>query len=392
VFVKFLCERHGLAAGSQLHGRRALREKIELLQGFELPAGAWEDEVLPARLRQYDPDWLDELSLFGEVGWARLQPPRKADGAPWRGGGMARNVAISLFLRSDMAWLLPPDRESQVAQASSNARLVLETLEKHGASFFYDLGAATGLLPAQVEDALAELAALGLGTADGFASIRPLVSPDRKRRGDARRRRARRRRGVDPSAWRTGRWSRFPGPLPEIKPETRVDRWARLLVRRWGVVFRDLLVREPLAPPWRELVRLYRRMEARGELLGGRFVEGVSGEQYAEAPAVTRLRELRDRGPDAATVIVSTADPLNLTGVLASPVRLAATQRGSLAYRDGKLIATRTADGLALHEEVDPHLADRLERATRVTALVRAQREEESGARMSLHTSPKRSR
>lgn len=361
VFLRFLLEHQHAARESRLEGRGGVREVVSQLEGFELPAGAWEHDVLASRVRDYDPSWLDELTLSGEVTWGRLQPPRKAEDAVPSGSAISRVVPIALVNRADLDWLLPPERHDTLPHARGNAQLVYESLAQHGALFFHDLVSVTGLLPSQLEDALSELAALGLITADGFAPIRSLV--DRERRAPLRRRTRRPSR----SYHRGGRWSRFPGYVGEVERKDRHEHWARLLLRRYGVVFYDLLAREDVAPAWRDLVPIYRRMEARGEIRGGRFVAGVAGEQYALSDVVGKLRRVRDSESRGTWVVLSAADPLNLVGILTTGGRLPATRSNALIVRDGRLIATRQAGEITFHVDVDAHERERMARAMRVT-------------------------
>jgi ATP-dependent Lhr-like helicase len=339
-FLRFALDHQGVgvAAGfSDREGPGGLFEVVAQLAGIEAPAGAWEHDIFPARVRDYDPAWLDELTFTGAAGWGRLAPPTAA-GDRKRLAGLNRAVPISIFPRESLAWLLPPNRVSAEDQARSGAQDVWTTLRDKGALFLADLLAATGLLPSQLDEALGELAALGLVTADGFAGIRALATPVRSQVRVGRRRRSLRGRSAAMGRSISGRWSVFPA-VATPTPADRVERWARLLLSRYGVVFRDLLERESVAPPWWELVRVYRLMEARGEVHGGRFVQGVGYEQYALPGAVEALRRTSDAGPSGAWVVLSAADPLNLTGILDRGPRVPATRGNSLAIRDGQVVA-----------------------------------------------------
>jgi ATP-dependent Lhr-like helicase len=321
------------------------------LQGIEAPLGAWEDEIFPLRLEPYDPDLLDEACLDGTIAWGRLSPPRRLE--QWTAAsdadsnGLSRSAVIhravpaSLVHRQDLVWLLPADRAQPVTGLSGAEGDVYQALVAHGALFVQDLAAATGLLPAQVEDSLAMLAALGLVASDGFRGVRRAVDPHRRHTHRLRRRPTRSR------ALAPGRWSRFPGPLASIKPEVRVERWALQLIERWGVVFKDLLAQESLAPPWWQLRGVYRRMEARGELRGGLFVRGVSGEQYASPEAVDRLRRFRDLPLETQPTVLSAADPLNLTGILDSGPRLPTSMSNALGLLNGRVVGRRLAADVA---------------------------------------------
>lgn len=300
---------------------------------------------------------------------------------------MSRVVPISLVLRGDLPWLLPTGRVSAEELARNKARSVLDALTTHGALFFNDLRTLTDLLPAELDDALSELAALGLVTADGFAAIRAIVSPDYRRFPYQRRRKISR---AATGATRAGRWSKFPGsagPLfaEDPVPEDRIERWARLLLQRYGVMFRDLLARENVAPSWRELAAVYRRLEARGDIRGGRFVAGVAGEQFALPGAVERLRQIRDEKPDDNIYIISAADPLNLMGILFEGQRIPATRGNTLAIANGKFIATRQGGKVRAHAELSPEQIRDLADSLKMTGQVRKRDDELRGATDDRH-------
>jgi ATP-dependent Lhr-like helicase len=368
-FWRFLAAWQHVAPGTQLDQRPGLLEAVSQLQGNEIAACAWERDVLPARVTDYDPGWLDELSLSGEIAWGRLQPPRRTEEDGPSGSGLTRVAPISLVARSDLNWLLPPDRADVAPFARSNAQLVLESLSQHGASFWHDLAGLTGLLPTQLDEALSELSALGLVTADGFASIRKLVSADRPKQSGRRksRRTGTPRRSYSPA----GRWSSFPGKRPAPERLERLERWARQLLRRYGVVFRDLLSRESVAPAWYELVPIFRRWEARGEIRGGRFVSGVAGEQYASTEAIEQLRRTRQAEPTGRWFVVSASDPLNLVGILGPGPRLPSTPASALALQDGRVIATQRSGEIAFHIELPPEQSETLARALRMSTVAR---------------------
>jgi ATP-dependent Lhr-like helicase len=273
---------------------------------------------------------------------------------------LTRVSPISLARRSDLEWLLPPERETPVASARWDAQTVHEALREHGALFFNDLLAVTSLLPSQLEDALRELAALGLVTSDGFAAVRAIVT---KRHFETGRRARLRIRGAAYS--HGGRWSRFP---PFTRPPTaqeRAEKWAWHLLRRYGVVFRDLLARESLAPPWRDMLRIYRRLEMRGEIRGGRFVGGVAGEQYALPEAVELLRQHRDPPENDEWVVISAADPLNLVGIITPAARVPATRGNRVLFLNGRPIAAREAKAIRWLTDVDEATRLRAERLLR---------------------------
>ena len=308
-FMRFLHRWQHIAPGTQLHGADGVLHVVRQLQGFEISAAAWEAEVLPGRVARYTPDLLDQLCLSGEVMWGRLSPhpafENEDDSRPHR-VRPTRVAPLTLFLREDAEWLLSGPQPASDASLSHPAREVLAELQRRGASFFPELSRATGRLASEVEDALWELVAAGLVTADGFENLRALLDPKR-RRGEGRGRLARPRHAA-------GRWAllRTAGPAGEISPAS----FARQLLQRWGVVFRDLAKRESLSPPWRDLLVELRRMEARGEIRGGRFAGAFLGEQFALPEALDLLRAVRRAGESGAIPEVPPADPLHLAGIL----------------------------------------------------------------------------
>ncbi len=351
VYWEYLTIHHGLV-GPQREGEPALREAIGRLQGFELPAGVWEHKVLAPRVADYDPQLLDHLFLSGELVWGRLKPPSR-DGEA--GSGMAaltRGMPISIALREDLAWLLPAERPDVSPIAGSGAQEVLHVLRLKGALFFQDLKSLTGLLPSQLEEALRELAALGLVSSDTFAAVRAIDGGANRTKGLPRRyaSQVKVHRPTSP----IGRWSLFPGPVEPPEREAQLDRWCRQLLARYGVLFRDLLAREASAPPWWELVRVLRRMELRGEVRGGRFIAGVGGEQFGLESAVSKLRDLRDQPPSTDWAIVSAADPLNLTGIITTTERIGAMHKNALVIQRGRCVAAKVAGRIEFFAEVEP--------------------------------------
>jgi ATP-dependent helicase Lhr and Lhr-like helicase len=290
-FFAFLNRWQHLSAGHQLHGLDGTLQIIRQLQGSEFGAAAWESEILPRRVARYQPEYLDQLCLAGEVSWGRLSPHPafERDGEEGRRVRPTRVAPLAIFLRDDAAWLLATPQPSPKDSLSHPAREVLAVLETRGASFFADLLRATGRLASEVEDALWELVAAGLVTADGFENLRALLDPKR-RRGEGRGRSARPRHAP-------GRWALL--RHTEVPPDGHAEAFARQLLQRWGVVFRDAAYREPLAPAWRDLLVALRRMESRGEIRGGRFVVAFVGEQFALPEALDLLRAIRRSGETA---------------------------------------------------------------------------------------------
>lgn len=340
-YLRFLARHQHLHPQTRLRSEAGLLELIEQLQGFEAPAGHWERYLLPPRMEAYNPAWLDSLTFAGQVMWGRLRQVRRPEDTSRPLRSLTRVTPITLMLRDDLAWLLDsePEPSPNGRPLSGSAQSLLEAFGRHGAMFIGQLGALAQLLPSQVEEALGELAAAGLVTSDGFPALRGLMASGRDRRQIVDPRLAFRRSRMfglrAPARTEGGRWSLLRGFLPVVMPaDARIEKWCRLLLRRYGVMFRDLLAREASAPTWQELVRGYRRLEARGEIRGGRFVADVAGEQYALPDVVSRLRQADAN--DAAPVTVAATDPLNLSGrvlqgprVPASPGRLLVIGSGS---------------------------------------------------------------
>ncbi|MBI3982370.1 MAG: DEAD/DEAH box helicase [Gemmatimonadetes bacterium] len=382
-FMRFLAAWQRITPDHRAAGLEGLAAVIQQLDGYELSAGAWEADVLASRVDEYDPQLLDALCLTGRVAWGRLSPPAGVGPASV---GPIRSTPIGLFQREHRdAWLAlsPAVPETTL---SVYARAVRDALATSGASFFQELVSCTRLLATQVEHGLSELVALGLVTADSFAGLRALLVPSEKRRplspGAPRRHRT-----VTFGVETAGRWVLLradrrtggsadrtvslvsPGDRPEM------EAFARSLLRRYGVVCYRVLARESLAPPWRDLVPVYRRLEARGEIRGGRFVAGMAGEQFALPEAVTELRAVRRSAGDGQLVSISAADPLNLTGIVTPGDRVSALASNRVLFRDGIPVAVREARETRLLVDADPTTAHELERALvrkRVSPAVRA--------------------
>jgi ATP-dependent helicase Lhr and Lhr-like helicase len=346
-FIKFLFSWQHVSEQTQLRGRDGVLAVIRQLQGLELPAPAWEQYVLPARVKDYDPSDLENLCLAGVVAWGRLRmnddpPESNADSKPKqrrRGLAPTRTAPIAFLQRDELEFFLEgavPAWE-EAAGLSHMAREVGRYLAQRGASFLADIARGTGLLKVKTEEALWQLVAHGFATGDGIAGLRVLLTPETKRAG--------RRRGLrvisgGRAAERmmpVGRWSLWRERTHMIPVETEkiVEHRARQLLCRYGVVFRDLLARESCAPSWRSLLAAYRRLEARGEIRGGRFINGFIGEQFALPEAVERLRAQRRSKDSQGPVVVSSADPLNLLGILTPGPRLSPYSNQVVAFQDG---------------------------------------------------------
>jgi ATP-dependent Lhr-like helicase len=342
-FIRFLVRHQHAGPRTKLRGQAGLLALIEQFEGFEAPAGHWERYLFPSRLDDYDPAWLDLLTFYGQVTWGRLRnsnPKSKIENPkshrrrarPMK--ALTRSTPIALMLRDDLPWLLPTsDENERPARLSGNAELAYRTFQQHGALFPAQLGSMIDLLPSQVEDVLGELGAAGLVTSDGYPSLRALVaqtSHKQKRHG------LRRKRRIAAPAAAMGRWSLLRPPSALAGPsDARVENWCRLLLNRYGVMFRDLLANESAAPPWQELVRTYRRLEARGEIRGGRFVAGVAGEQYALSEVVARLRA--DEDSDERPLVLPATDPLNFTGRISESPRVPALPGHTVMIVRGEL-------------------------------------------------------
>ncbi|HYL34413.1 MAG TPA: DEAD/DEAH box helicase [Bryobacteraceae bacterium] len=307
-FQRFLHRWQHVLPGTRLHGTDGTLQIIKQLQGYEISAAAWEADVLSQRIAHYEPEFLDQLCLAGEVMWARLSPHPAFEVAEPRRVRPTRTAPIAIFLRESADWLAPSDVSGATPVFSHAARDVLTQLERQGASFFTDLVRGSGRLASEVEDGLWELVAAGLVTADGFENLRALVDPKR-RRGEGRGKYARPRHAA-------GRWALIRHGAGTSAPEARALFFAGQLLQRWGVIFRDLLARESLAPPWRDLLPVLRRKEAQGEIRGGRFVAGFTGEQFALPEALDLLRALRRSEGDAEELQIPNSDPLNLAGII----------------------------------------------------------------------------
>jgi ATP-dependent Lhr-like helicase len=347
-FMRFLLEWQGITREPRPDGLASLAAVVEQLEGFEVPAIAWETDVLPARLAQYDPAWLDSLCLSGRTYWARLAAPASAAAAPVRG------TPIALLTRAHGAWWqqLAPVPTSG-APLSATAASIAEYLQHRGASFFDEIQQATGLLPTQAEGALAELVAAGAVSADSFGGLRALLAPLERRR----KRLQRTRRSGFLGVAEAGRWSllRRPGPAQQPPAPELLESLAFVLLRRYGVVFRRLLAREAAwMPPWHVLLRALRRLEAQGQIRGGRFVAGVSGEQYALPEAVGALRAVRRQAPLRHWVSLSAADPLNLAGIVTPGARVPALAGNRLLLVDGVAAAMWSAGSVQWLQEFAP--------------------------------------
>jgi ATP-dependent Lhr-like helicase len=412
-FQRFLAAWQRVDEEHRAEGPEGVQAVLDLLDGYDLPAAAWEPQVLALRVKDYDPHWLDQLCFTGRVGWGRLSPRQNQNGRPT---SPVRSSPVSVFERENLAdWLELSGTPS--TDNTPDTRIVLETLSRKGALFFGELVKETALLPSRVEQALGELSAQGWVTSDSFEGLRALLMPQDKRASftDAERRRRHKtvtsvefagrwsllRSALPPSllplpegeGWGEGegsvrqftvheaarhvhqptvRGQRVRGPAPATletgipKREIAIETFARVLLRRYGIVFRRLLERESLKVSWFELGRVYRRLEARGEIRGGYFVSGVSGEQFALPEAIGLLRSIRKTAPKGELIAISGADPLNLAGILTPGPRIACVTANRLLLRDGVPVAALEAGNIVMLENESDAVSNEIERALRV--------------------------
>lgn len=326
-FVQWLLNWQHLTPGTQLREEHGLIEVISQLQGFEIPARAWEPEILAKRVKNYDPSMLDRLCLMGIIGWGRLSAPNDTLGETKR--VMPTSVApITFFVRDTADWM--PEKqtvlnEDDLGGLSHVAKSIYAYLNKNGASFFTDIAYGVPHLKSEIEMGLWELVTAGLTTADGFDNLRSLIDP--------RRRLNKKRRHPVRHQYSTGRWSLLKTPVRQ-DINTQVEAICQVLLKRYGVVFRDLLSREKMIPPWRELLIAFRRMEARGEIRGGRFVSGFLGEQFALPYAVDSLRAIKNKEMSKEIITISAVDPLNVIGFILPGNRISAISGKRIHFKE----------------------------------------------------------
>lgn len=348
-FYRFLFAWQRADAEHRVEGPEGLQSVLEQLDGCELPLAAWESAVLAARVDDYDPEWLDRLCFSGRIGWGRLSAPQNPNA---RTSAPLRTSPIALYQRENLQHWLRLTQSNSSMELSVAARTLFDTLADGGALFFSELVRRSGLLPSQVEEGLSQLAALGLVTSDSFDGLRALLVPSSKRPTFGRNAGTRRRKTNLASIEFAGRWSLLrtdvaSQPLGNgAEGSARgaaVEKFGRVLLRRYGVVFRRLLERESFPVTWYELGRIYRRWEARGEIRGGYFVGGIGGEQFALPEAIGLLRSIRKSQSNGELITLSGADPLNLQGVLTPGARIAALTANRILFFAGLPIAALEA-------------------------------------------------
>jgi ATP-dependent Lhr-like helicase len=348
-FMRFLFDWQHLSSATRGQGSAVLPAIVGQFEGYPAAASAWDSDILPARLKDYSPSWLDELCRNGKLVWTRLSARQKVSGTA------LRSTPIVLLPRSQVGLWSALAEQTPVSELSPKTQKVYEALSQHGALFFDELIHEAHLLRTELEIALQELVGAGLVNADSFAGLRALITPASKRQ----QRSSRRGRGAFVGGMDdAGRWALLRrGPLVEnsqsASPET-LEHVAMTLLRRYGVVFWRLLEREAdWLPSWRELLRTFHRLEARGEIRGGRFVSGLAGEQFALPEAIPLLREVRRRAHDGNLIAVCGVDPLNLAGTLLPGAKVPALASNRLVYRDGVPVAAEIAGKQVFWTELD---------------------------------------
>jgi ATP-dependent helicase Lhr and Lhr-like helicase len=373
-YQRFLLAWQRVDAEHRAEGMEGVGVVLEFLDGYELPAAAWEPELLGLRVKDYTPAWLDQLCFTGRIGWGRLTLP---EGSTGRLLAPVRSSPVSLFARENLSHWLALSGVPGTGEFSPDGGRTLEILSRDGALFFGEIVKQTRLLPSRVEQALAELTARGCVTADSFEGLRALLVPEEKRAPFGAAERRRQHRSVT-SVEFAGRWSLLRIPRPKdleaqdhdvAGREEAIEAFARVLLRRYGVVSRRMIERESLRVSWFELIRVYRRLEARGEIRGGYFVSGLSGEQFARPEAIGLLRSIRKARARDELIAISGADPLNLAGILTPGPRVPAIKAHRILLRDGVPVAAlKAGQVIALEREAgEPDSA--LERALRVGSM-----------------------
>jgi ATP-dependent Lhr-like helicase len=345
-FMRFLFDWQRVSPAARVSGPEALASVLAQLEGFEAPAASWEAELLPARVNDYSISWLDDLCTAGRTTWTRLRVS-SGDSSGSRGSTPVRATPIVLLPRRHAAaWTRLAPEHAADDTLSSRAQRVADYLAEHGASFFDELVSGAHLLRTELEDALAELVARGRVHCDSYAGLRALLVPaSRRPSASPHRRRRAALFGIEDA----GRWALIrrghPAAATGGKPDPEaIEHIARVLLRRYGVVCWRLLEREAAwLPPWRELMRVYHRLEARGEIRGGRFIAGLSGEQFALPEAIGLMRQVRQRAHDGALICLSAADPLNLVGTVLPGNKLPRLTGSRVLFRDGVPLATLAA-------------------------------------------------
>ncbi|MDB6001005.1 MAG: ATP-dependent helicase, partial [Rhizobacter sp.] len=372
-FVRFLFEWQHVGAASRVSGPEALSGVLSQLEGYEAPAAMWEAELLPARVKDYTTSWLDDLCTAGRTLWTRLRPMAVDS----KGGGASlRSTPIVLLPRRAAAlWTRLASASNDDSGLGSRAQRVAAYLAERGASFFDEIADGEHLLRAELEDALSELVVRGRVNGDSYAGLRALMIPAAKRAtAQSRSRRRVALSGIEDA----GRWTLIRQPsltdanASAAAPPEAVEHVARTLLRRYGVVSWGMIVREAAwLPAWRDLVRVLRRLEARGEIRGGRFIAGVSGEQFALPEAIALMRQVRRQPPDDSLVCLAATDPANLLGTIVPGPKVTRVSGSRVLWRDGVPIATSVAGQIEALVPLSPSQTQAVTRALSLDPVLR---------------------
>lgn len=327
-YMRFLFRWHNMLPDTKPEGQSSMQKVLDQLEGFEAQSIAWEGDILPARIKDYNHTWLDFLFFTGNFIWGRFNEKNRMTAL-----NPVRSTPVSIIKRTDLEVFSLINKDEPLYTLSRNAKIILNLLEEEGSLFFDQLHEKTiFLMPVQVEDALSELVVKGLVSSDSFTGLRALLIPDKYKN----KRRA--QNGITFDFSQAGRWWKINKVnISEdlLKKEKNIEKLALFLLKRYGVVFRKLVEKEKLLPVWRDLLKQYRKMESRGDIRGGRFIEGLWGEQFALPSAVVSLRSVQKEKSDDEYIAISACDPLNLTGILTSGRKIPSISSNRILYKNG---------------------------------------------------------
>lgn len=356
-FMRFLFSWHNILQDKKPEGQASLQKVLDLLEGFEAQSVAWEGDILPARLKEYDHVWLDLLFFSGNFIWGRFNERNKIGNAT-----PIRTSPVSIVKRKNLDMFISlNDTDDNETELSGYAKIVLEILDTEGALFFDQIfEQASVLMPVQVENALSELVTKGIVTSDSFTGLRTLLIPEKYKNS------RRTRNGITFDFQQAGRWWKLRGKAHQNnskEQEKNIEKLAHILLKRYGVIFRKLVEKEKLLPVWRLLLKTLRKMEARGEVRGGRFIQGFWGEQFALPDAVTSLRAVHKGKTDDQFIAISASDPLNLTGVITPGKRIPAVYSNRILYKNGIPVVVREGKEIFFLDNFDEKEKWRLQNA-----------------------------
>ncbi len=345
-FMRFLFQWQQVETGTQSEGPQALEKVLEQLEGYEAQAAAWESDILTMRVNDYDHHWLDVLCLSGKFAWGRFRINNNS-----KNSGPVKTTPISIVSRPALGIWKAESNTEKPFELSHNAKKIQDVLSQYGAMFFNEITEKTGLMRGQAEEAMNELVSCGLLTSDSFTGLRALLLPAKYSTQAGRS-----KNNIVFSMEQAGRWSLLSPAVSSAdisEKKKSLEAIARTLLKRYGVVFRRLAEKENLTPRWRELIKIYRLMEARGEIRGGRFVEGMYGEQFALPETISLLRKIRKDEKSGRLISISASDPLNLTGVITPGKRVSALYGNRILFMDGIPVAVKDGKEIALLPAAD---------------------------------------